>query len=157
MTDACNQKTDSLSYSSNFFVSSKFSVKYTNDIIIINRTVSSEHQLNSNNLGERQSIINIQKKFQRFDRVSSILVVISAFFILLNLPYIIAWFAFFIPMKQGTLTADEIKFRFGFVNLTEILHLTNFSINFFFYYLGTSWGFKNFSLCQRRNKTPSNI
>lgn len=131
----------------NIIVSSRYSIIYTNETIVINRKDASNEQSQEQQHLNQQKIIKMSNRsFQKFDHVSGILVVISACFLLFNIPYTIAWFNFFIPMTQGNISADEIRLRFGFVYLTEILHIMNFSINFLFYFLGTSWGFKNFPL-----------
>lgn len=142
------------STSPNIITSSKYSIRYTNEIIVINRKDTLDEQSSEQYYFDQQKIVKVlQRSFQRFDRVSIILVVISACFVLFNIPYIIAWFNFFIPMTQGVLNAQEIRLRYGFVYLTEILHIMNFSINFFFYYLGTSWGFKKFPLWRQRKNS----
>jgi hypothetical protein len=78
----------------------------------------------------------IDKNFdKKTDRITFVLMLISAIFVFLNLPYIVSWFAFFIPFKQGYLNVDQIYFRFSFVFLTEVLHMLIFSINYLFYIL----------------------
>ncbi len=73
------------------------------------------------------------------DRTIFILIVISAFYVTLNMPYIISWFLFFVPMVQETLTVEQIHLRYAFVQICEIFHMLNFSINFLFYYLAVKY------------------
>lgn len=80
----------------------------------------------------------LEKKFSKTDRISMILIVISTFFILLNVPYVVSWVVFFVPFKQKNLDIEQVYFRFSFVHLSEILHMTNFALNFFFYSLGSN-------------------
>jgi hypothetical protein len=76
----------------------------------------------------------LSQKLKDSGRATIILIVISAFFVILNLPYIAAWFSWFIPYKLKTLANEEdIYFRYSIIKLVEILHILNFSINLFLY------------------------
>jgi hypothetical protein len=78
---------------------------------------------------------SLTQKLKDSGRATIILIVVSTFFVLLNLPYIVAWTVFYIPLKRGILTDDdEIHFRYSFVYLSEVFHVSNFCINFFLYY-----------------------
>ncbi len=67
------------------------------------------------------------------------LIVISAFYVFLNAPYIISWFIFFVPMAQEKLSYEQIHFRYAFVQIFEVFHMLNFSINFLFYYFAVKY------------------
>jgi hypothetical protein len=82
--------------------------------------------LNSDNVLRTQKINDSSK-------VTLILILISIFFVALNLPYITAWLVFFVPFKKQTIQDDEIFFKYSFVKLAEILHLLNFCVNIFLY------------------------
>lgn len=76
----------------------------------------------------------MSKKFQESGRATLILILLSIFFVALNFPYILAWCNFYIPFERKLLkNDDDIYIRFSFVLLSEILHVSNFSINIFLY------------------------
>lgn len=80
----------------------------------------------------------LAQKLKDSGRATIILVLISAFFVILNIPYIVVWANFFIPYKQEWLeTTEAIYFRYAWVMLFEIFHMTNFCINLFLYCLAS--------------------
>lgn len=79
------------------------------------------------------NVTKMSKNFKGSDRVTYMLIMISLFFIGLNLPYISTWLAFFVPFKADLLSLDQIHFRYSYVKLAEPLHLLNFSIGIVFY------------------------
>lgn len=79
------------------------------------------------------NVPKMSKNFKGSDRVTYMLIMISLFFICLNLPYISTWLAFFVPFKADLLSLDQIHYRYSYVKLTETLHLLNFSIGIVFY------------------------
>jgi len=88
----------------------------------------------------RQTTVSVSKKstsFKSTDKVTYMLIMISFFFVGLNLPYISTWLAFFIPFKADLLTLDQIHFRYSLINLSETLHLLNFSIGIVFYIMSS--------------------
>lgn len=100
---------------------------------------------NSNGyLGKKSSSVASQysaglaQKLKDSGRATLILVLISACFVVLNLPYVLTWANFFIPFKQNLLTTQEAIYqRYAWVTLTEIFHIANFSINLFLYCLAS--------------------
>lgn len=80
---------------------------------------------------------NLAQKLKESDRATIILLLISICFVLLNLPYIISWLVFYVPYQNGKLADSEILSRFSFVQLAEVLHVSNFCVNFFMYYLAS--------------------
>ena len=73
-------------------------------------------------------------KLKEAGRVTFILILISIFFVILNIPYLISWLCFFIPYRYKLLTDESaIHKRYTFVYLMEIFHILNFCINFFLY------------------------
>jgi len=89
----------------------------------------------SSKSGERGNIkVRLSKQnYKSSDRVSYMLILISVFFVGFNSPYIITWLWFFVPFKNNLLNMDQIYCRYGLVNLAEILHMINFSIDYIFY------------------------
>lgn len=110
---------------------SKTSSNITTDSSVLDRVENPENfEL------ERLSSVHQKRAMKNnLDHVSLMLILICFFFIFLNLPYIIAWLVFFIPFKQNLLNHEQIFYRFGFLNLAEILHLLNFSLSIFFFYV----------------------
>jgi hypothetical protein len=100
-----------------------------------NKLAASSKSIQTSN-NERYST-SLTQKLKDSGRATIILIIISTFFVLLNLPYIVAWTLFFIPFKYGKLTGANIHMRYSFVLLSEVLHVSNFSINFFLYYMAS--------------------
>ncbi|RNA32071.1 thyrotropin-releasing hormone receptor-like [Brachionus plicatilis] len=92
------------------------------------RTAPSYFDLRKNNLYQ---FSGIAQRLKDSGRATVILVFLSVFFVLLNFPYIVSWCFFFIPYQSGLLKdQDQILFRYAFVMLAEIFHMTNYSVNF---------------------------
>lgn len=83
--------------------------------------------LSKNNLYQ---FTGISQRLKGSGRATVILLFISAFFVLLNFPYIISWSFFFIPYQSGLLKSqDQVLFRYSFVLIAEIFHIANYSVN----------------------------
>nr|QVK45775.1 G protein-coupled receptor [Proales similis] len=77
---------------------------------------------------------NIRQKLKESGRATIILILISAFYVGLNVPYVTFWARFFIPYKLETLTEqDQVYSRYAFVHIGEIFHVANFALNIFLY------------------------
>lgn len=89
-------------------------------------------------------LVSIRQKLKESGRANVILILISVFFVGLNVPYIITWCSFYIPYKRDQFNQDQnaLYFRYSFVHLAEILHMTNFAINLFLYCLASK-AFRN--------------
>ena len=72
-------------------------------------------------------------KLKKASRATSILILISFFYVILNLPYAISWLCFFILAHQNWYDHDTQKKVFGLVYILEIFHISNYCINFFLY------------------------
>lgn len=80
----------------------------------------------------------LAQKLKDSGRATLILILISACFVLLNLPYVITWASFYMPFKKDKLgNGVAIYQRYAWVTLGEIFHLANFSINLFLYCLAS--------------------
>lgn len=102
----------------------KFTIKPMNK----ERTNSASLQ----NQSHRQISV-IKKSLKDSDRATLILIVLSALFVILNVPYICAWLFFYIPYIRNELNMEQTYFRFALLLIVEILHVLNFSIAFFSY------------------------
>lgn len=92
--------------------------------------------------------VGIAQRLKESGRATIILIVISLFFVVLNLPYIITWALFYIPYKRNQLkNENDIYFRYSFVMLAEVLHLSNFSINLFLYCMASK-AFRSQLMCR---------
>jgi hypothetical protein len=85
---------------------------------------------------------SLAQKLKDSGRATIILILISICFVLLNLPYILTWLWFYVPYKNSQLDELQIHFRYSFVALSEIFHISNFCINFFLYYMASKY-FRN--------------
>ena len=90
------------------------------------------------NLTTHKYSASLTQKLKDTGRATIILILISVFFVLFNMPYIIVWACFFIPYKQGWLESRvAIYYRYAWVQLVEIFHIANFCVNLFLYCLGS--------------------
>lgn len=83
------------------------------------------------------NVTRVSKNFTSTDRVSYMLILMSLSFVMLNLPYVVTWVAFFIPFKQNLLLTNQIYFLYSFVNLSEIFHIAHFSIGYLFFLMSS--------------------
>ncbi len=72
-------------------------------------------------------------KLKKASRATSILVLISFVYIILNVPYAISWLCFFIPSQKDWIDQDTRRRIFSVVYILEIFHISNYCINFFLY------------------------
>jgi len=78
-------------------------------------------------------ISTVAKRLKDSDRATLVLILLSVVFIVLNFPYIISWMLFYIPIIRNELNMEQVYLRFAFLNLSEILHLANFTSGLFIY------------------------
>ena len=72
-------------------------------------------------------------KLKKASRATSILVLISFVYVILNVPYAISWLCFFIPAQKDWIEKETRRKIFGVVYILEIFHISNYCINFFLY------------------------
>lgn len=110
------------------------------------RTPISQADSAKQNISETDSTIVtsslLRTSFKGADRATLILLLISACFVLLNLPYVTAW-ANFIRYELESTGSSSVESKnasyqsYSFIPLAKILHIANFSINFFLYCLAS--------------------
>lgn len=94
--------------------------------------------LAKSSIASSQYSAGMSQKLKESGRATLILILISACFVGLNVPYVLTWANFFVPYKQDRLnTPEKIYGRFAWVTIGEIFHIANFSINLFLYCLAS--------------------
>lgn len=146
----------------NYNRANRKSLKVNSNIYSYHRRGSNELEVSCNELKEIKHLSdaavskptfqlnNTKAKLKESGRATIILILISVFFIGLNLPYTVAWSLFYMPFQRTLKKESDIYFRYSFVLLTEVFHILNFSVNFFLYCMASK-SFRN----QFRNKFVS--
>ena len=75
-------------------------------------------------------------------KITKMLGLLSTTFIILNLPYLVAWTIYFYEMVYRKNETNLSFYLFSILNITEILNLANYGIKFFIYCLA-GYRFKN--------------
>ena len=96
---------------------------------------------NNNNFGFYSNLMNSNKKYKfnnEFQKITSLLILTSISFVIVNLPYFICWCLFFYfyrikHFNQHLIKNPTLIYFSGTINLTEIFYVLNFAINFFLY------------------------
>jgi hypothetical protein len=124
-----NSKIQSIQVKNTLVFRTKFK-KSSRKRISSRRTTTTIFNQDQNN--NKKNVV-FQTKTQKMTRL---LILISILYVLLNLPYLISWLIFYMEISEGDSNSIERRnFKFALVQLTEILNVSTYSINFFFYCL----------------------
>ncbi len=124
-----NSKIQSIQVKNTLVFRTKFK-KSSRKRISSRRTTTTIFNQDQNNNKKNVVFQNKTKKMTR------LLILISILYVLLNLPYLISWLMFYMEISEGDSNSIERRnFKFALVQLTEILNVSTYSINFFFYCL----------------------
>ena len=80
----------------------------------------------------------IKKKNCATHKMTKTLGLASFSFVLLNLPYSIMWFVYFSAIEFYEIEKTTADYLFACVQLTEIVYILNYSINFYLYCLSST-------------------
>jgi hypothetical protein len=124
----------------------------TNNCYTSNKTQSDQDQncghncycaANDNVYMNEHLSINQRKKLMKFQsdsqKVTRMLIIMSLSYAILNLPYFITWCMFYhseainSTLLERHYSFSYSKYLFGFINITEIFYVLNYSIHFFLY------------------------
>lgn len=103
-------------------------------------SLNRQKSVSINQLGGSLASSNMKKSLKGSEIATHILLLISACFVLLNVPYVIAWanFNFYeFESKRSIESISASYHRYTFIWLAKIFHIANFSINFFLYCLAS--------------------